>query len=122
VKNFTYLNHYRVPVKGDWGDQKSGAFVFPSPTDPTTVVRVIASCEEGWDHVSASCPHRCPTWEEMEFVKRQFFFPEECAMQLHVPEAEHINCHPFCLHIWRPHGTKIPRPPAWMVGADPRRM
>lgn len=82
-------------------------------------LRVIADQQEGWQHVSVSCADRCPTWVEMEFVKRCFFYTNECAMQLHVPEAEHINCHPYCLHIWAPpHGTVIPRPPGWLVGAS----
>jgi hypothetical protein len=32
-----------------------------------------------------------------------------------VPIVEHINCHPYCLHLWRPHNVEIPRPPSWMV-------
>ena len=44
------------------------------------------------------------------------FWPDEAAMQLHVPASDHINCHPYCLHWWRPIGQEIPRPPSWMVG------
>jgi hypothetical protein len=40
---------------------------------------------------------------------------DETAMQLHVPVTEHLNCHKYCLHLWRPHGVEIPRPPGWMV-------
>jgi len=79
-------------------------------------LRVIASTDEGWEHVSVSCQTRCPTWEEMEWVKRCFFEPSDTCMQLHVPEAEHINCHPYCLHIWRPVSGFIPRPPNHLVG------
>lgn len=77
---------------------------------------VIASWAEGWDHVSVSRPDRCPTWDEMEGIKRIFFRPEETAMQLHVPESQHINMHPYCLHLWRPHFLPIPMPPAEFVG------
>jgi hypothetical protein len=66
-------------------------------------LRIIASWTGGWDHVSVSLPNRCPTWEEMEKVKRAFFKETEYAMQLHVPPSEHRNYHPYCLHIWRPH-------------------
>jgi hypothetical protein len=69
-----------------------------------------------WDHASISLPDRCPTWEELEFVKRLFFERDECAMQLHVPQRDHVNNHEFCLHIWRPLDVDIPRPPASMVG------
>jgi hypothetical protein len=71
---------------------------------------------ERWDHLSVSTQSRCPTWEELEFVKRLFFKPDECAMQLHVPPRDHVNNHPYCLHIWRPIDVEIPRPPAIMVG------
>lgn len=69
-----------------------------------------------WDHVSVSLPGRCPTWAEMEHVKRLFFHPDETAMQLHIPEAEHISNHPYCLHIWRPTDCALPVPPSILVG------
>lgn len=85
-------------------------------------LRVIASagCDqpEGWrfDHVSVSLSNRCPTWDEMDFIKRLFFHPEEVAYQLHVAAAEHISAHPYCLHLWRCCDQPIPLPPAEMVG------
>ncbi len=77
-------------------------------------LRVIASWGMGWDHVSVSLSTRCPTWDEMSWVARTFF-PGEYAMQLHVPESDHRNFHPFCLHLWRPQNSDIPTPPGWMV-------
>ena len=56
----------------------------------------------GWDHVSVSFKTRCPTWEEMCQVKSWCFEPEEAVMQLHPPESDYRNHHPFCLHLWRP--------------------
>lgn len=100
-----------------------GAFQIPGPCGMS--LRVIVSAggvaEEmgqdfAWDHVSVSCKNRCPNWQEMEFVKRIFFKDDEWAMQLHAPPAKHINVHPYCLHIWRPHKLEIPIPPPIMVG------
>lgn len=51
----------------------------------------------------------------MERVKRTFFKDTEAAMQLHVPVADHLSLHPYCLHIWRPHDATIPLPPKNMV-------
>lgn len=93
-----------------------GLFEIPSPETGTTL-RVIATTGAGWDHVSVSTPRRCPNWQELEKVKRLFFQDSETAMQLHVPPAEHINNHPYCLHLWRPRYVDIPRPPAYMVGS-----
>lgn len=95
-------------------DGTGGAYRVPHiPTGVT--LTVIASNGYGWDHVSVSLPNRCPNWQEMEHVKRLFFRDDETAMQLHVPPAEHVNIHPYCLHLWRPHDAQIPRPPAIMV-------
>lgn len=79
-------------------------------------LRIIASIGEGWDHVSVSMATRCPSWAEMSAVHRTFFLPDEAAFQLHVPEADHVNLHPHCLHLWRPQDQPVPRPPRWMVG------
>ena len=76
----------------------------------------------GWDHVSVSAKNRTPTWAELEYVRKLFFKPHETVMQLHVPESDHVNCHPFCLHLWRPQNEKIPRPPEWMVGPKKRHV
>jgi hypothetical protein len=78
---------------------------------------VIASNGLGWDHVSVSLRHRTPTWAEMEFVRALFFRDDETVMQLSVPRTDHISCHPFCLHLWRPQHGEIPRPPNELVGA-----
>lgn len=100
---------------GGEGDDHGGCFKVKSPIDGGDL-SIIASTGMGWDHVSVSRPNRCPNWPEMEHVKRLFFRDSETAMQLHVPPADHINCHPHCLHLWRPHDLEIPRPPAFMVG------
>ena len=78
--------------------------------------RVIASWGAGWDHVSVSLVDRCPTWEEMCWIKDLFFEPEECVMQLHPPKSRYVNCHPYCLHLWKPHRHTIPLPPTEFVG------
>lgn len=80
-------------------------------------LRVIASDGLGWDHVSVSTRSRCPTWEEMAYIKSLFFRDDETAIEFHVPVSDHINQHPYCLHLWRPNdGREIPRPDAALVG------
>jgi hypothetical protein len=100
---------------GDIGCQDIyGCFKMKGPAGAE--LRVIASADEGWDHLSitTSLP-RTPTWAEMEFVKRLFFAADEVAMQLHVPPRDHISRHDYCLHLWRPHAAPIPLPPAVFV-------
>jgi hypothetical protein len=83
-------------------------------------LRIIASSGEDdgieWEHVSVSLPNRCPNWPEMCFVKELFWDDEETVMQLHPPKSEWVNNHSFCLHLWRPRGHEIPRPPSITVG------
>ncbi|HPD15844.1 MAG TPA: hypothetical protein PLE19_12890 [Planctomycetota bacterium] len=79
------------------------------------LLQVIASTGGGWDHVSVSLESRCPSWDEMAFVKGIFFFPEEPAMELHPPASTYRNLHPFCLHLWRPQRREIPLPPLEFV-------
>jgi len=80
-----------------------------------STLAVIIGIGEGWEHISVSLQKRVPVWEEMEFIKRLFFKDDETAMQLHVPPKDHINMHPFVLHMWRPVGDNIPLPPDYMV-------
>lgn len=100
---------YTHPVYGNPVPTEGGFFQMGK-------LRIMASWAERWDHVSVSRRDRMPTWDEMEKVKREFFKDTETAMQLHVPPTHHINVHPNCLHLWRPHYVEIPRPPSWMVG------
>lgn len=119
MRDLRVLDAYRliaveVELYGGISGHGNGVFELPSPIDGQSL-RVIASNGDGWDHVSVSRANRCPNWPEMEFIKRRFFKDDETVMQLHVPPSEHINFHPNCLHLWRPHNTTIPRPPPWMV-------
>jgi hypothetical protein len=117
MRNLDLLNAHRLDasaVYGHSGNGTCGCFAFPSPVDGQPL-RVIAAVDEGWDHVSVSRASRCPNWPEMEFIKRKFFADSETAMQLHVPPSDHINRHPYTLHLWRPHDQDIPRPPEHFV-------
>ena len=78
-------------------------------------IRCIASDGLDWEHVSVSLNTRCPTWDEMCFIKNLFWDVEDCVMQLHPPQSEWVNNHPFTLHLWKPLGLEIPRPLQSMI-------
>lgn len=94
----------------------NGAFIVPGPLKQP--LKIVCSDGSDWEagklpgvpfeHVSVSCEQRCPTWAEMDFVKRIFWRDDECVMQLHVPRSDHINAHNFCLHLWKPIGVDMP--------------
>jgi hypothetical protein len=68
-----------------------------------------------WEHVSVSFKDRCPTWEEMSFVKDLFWLPTETVIQIHPPRSKHINFHEFCLHLWKNVSQPIQLPPEWTI-------
>jgi len=124
------IERYRTIESRDCSGTNCGSFIYGQ-------LRIIASDGGGWDHVSVSLADRCPTWAEMCEVKDLFFRDDEVVIQLHPAKANHINMHPFCLHLWRPQSQEerdalaskygeyfaewptmweIPVPPTEMVG------
>lgn len=102
---------YRIDTPMGRGDPENGAFGFRDG------LFVIISSGDGWEHVSVSRKSRIPSYEDMTRIKEIFWSDKDCVMQLFVPVRDHINCHPNCLHMWRPiNGEEIPRPPSIMVG------
>lgn len=122
MRNLTELNQYRLTdhereCYGMTGDDGNGCFkVYVDGR----AFFVVASNGGGWEHVSVSPRNRkrqsCPTWDEMCAIKDMFFLPEECVVQYHPPKSDYVNCHPYCLHLWKPTGVAMPRPPAIYVG------
>jgi hypothetical protein len=98
-------------------DGLMGAFVVMGPKG--TALKIISSGtndEFGWEHVSVTCEHRTPNWFEMCWVKDLFWKDEETVVQYHPAKSEYVNCHPFCLHLWRPNNVLMPTPPSLLVG------
>lgn len=123
--SFKVPEQYRV-TGGRWASTKedgnNGAFIIPARSHgrqarPFTL-HVVASDGMSWEHVSVSTNVRCPTWEEMCFVKSLFWDDDDCVVQFHPSRAEYINMHPHCLHMWRPcdGNMQIPKPPSILVG------
>lgn len=88
----------------------------------TNFVVIASSGDESipWEHVSVRAidykGERVPTWEEMCFIKAAFWDDEECVVQFHPPRSEYVNNHPYVLHLWKPIGLEMPRPPKIAVG------
>lgn len=72
----------------------------------------------GWAHVSVSIPsdRRCPTWEEMCYIKSVFFEDTDCVVQYHPSKDQYVNNHPYCLHLWQSLDVQFPTPLKQMVG------
>jgi len=106
------VTHGRLASDPSYGF--NGAFFVFGPCGQD--LKIIAGSGMGWDHVSVSLKNRCPNWQEMSFVKGLFWDDEEAVMQLHPPKSDYINCHPYCLHLWKPLESEMPLPPSIMVG------
>lgn len=53
-----------------------------------------------WLHVSCSRRSRLPSWDDLRKVKLLFVGRDRKAIQVLPPEAEYVNFHPYCLHLW----------------------
>ena len=109
---------YRVrkgELASDWRACNNGAFEIKTIKFKRPL-RCIASDGAGWEHVSVSLHDRCPTWEEMCFVKGVFWDDEDTVLQFHPKRSSYVNVHNFCLHLWRQTDKEIDLPPSILVG------
>jgi hypothetical protein len=112
--------YYRT--RGDRTMGNNGFFVFTHYKVIGYEIRCQISDGEGWEHVSVTIgplnkhPTRCPTWDEMCWVKAQFWREDECVVEYHPPKSEYVSCHPYCLHLWKPIGIELPLPDSILVG------
>lgn len=117
---FNVPNKYRlrkhVLMGSDDSYGNNGVFIVPYET--LGALNCIASDQWEWEHVSITIPDHDspPTWEIMCYVKDLFWGVEDCVIQYHPPKSKYINCHPGCLHLWRPIGVEIPIPPYRLIG------
>ncbi len=79
-------------------------------------LKVIASDQMNWEHVSVSLTDRTPLWKEMCFIKDLFWSEEETVIQYHPKKSEYVNNHENCLHLWKPLRGNILYPPSVLVG------
>lgn len=115
VQSWVFLNN-------QLGDDQTGMFILPNAkTKKGLFILCKASGGEGWEHVSISIPseNRCPTWEEMCFVKDLFWNdPDDVVIQFHPAKKDYISQHDYCLHLWRKVGTNFETPPSVLVGIN----
>lgn len=86
---------------------RTGAFgpsgaTYRQPTSGMTVIESVADQHDGhdWLHVSCSYPNRLPTYADLNAVKRIFIGDGRQAIQLFPRASEHINIHPYVLHLF----------------------
>jgi hypothetical protein len=85
------------------------------PNEKKSNFFVIASNGFDWEHVSVSLPHRCPTWNEMCYIKSLFWEESDVAVQYHPAKKNYVNMVENCLHLWRHRIISFPEPPWQLV-------
>ena len=105
-------------MKSDSSYGNNGCFQYAISN--RTMLYIIASDGEGWEHVSVHCASfekdRTPTWSEMCKIKDLFWDEEDCVVQFLPPKSEYVNLHPHTLHLWRKIGEDIITPPKILIG------
>lgn len=102
----------------------NGFFLFPHYRINDYEIRCMVSDGMGWEHVSVTVSHknkdssRCPTWEEMCWVKDMFWNESDVVVQYHPAKKDYISMHPYCLHLWKPIGVLLPTPDPLMIGVN----
>jgi hypothetical protein len=106
----------------DPGDGWNGRFFLRHPKTGKLFLLFVSN-GLGWEHVSVSLPHekRCPTWDEMCWVKSLCWQPGETVVQYHPAEEDYVDLHPYVLHLFRPLEQELPRPDPTMIGWGRKR-
>ena len=119
---FRVPNEYRLRKHPTYGsteeDGNNGVFIIPKDGYEIFVIASDGGLDENekWEHVSVSINRqRCPSWEQMCFIKNLFWEEEDCVLQYHPAKKDYVNMHPYVLHLWRPVGKEIAMPPKVMV-------
>ena len=105
----------------------NGFFLIPISHGTMDRKRLMVACQasdgEGWEHVSVSLPgiRSTPPWELMSMIKKIFWDAEDTVIQFHPKESEYVNCHPYCLHLWRKVGSDQELPPSILVGPKEKK-
>lgn len=89
-----------------------GTFRVPQPFGPdgwrvdavdggTRVIVSTATHDDGreWTHASISHPRTMPTYEELVALHRAVW-GDGWAYQVFAPPSDHVNLHPYALHLW----------------------
>jgi hypothetical protein len=56
--------------------------------------------DRAWYHVSFSRGDRIPSYQDATWVKQYWFGDNVAAIQVFPAASEHVNTHPYALHLW----------------------
>ena len=56
--------------------------------------------DKDWLHLSMSHPRRMPTYDDLVYLKKHWAGEDRKCIMVFPPKNEHVNIHPFCLHLY----------------------
>lgn len=66
-----------------------------------SIIVTCADHDDGndWIHASIARPNRMPDYQDLKLLHHTVF-GDGWAYQVFAPQAEHVNIHQYCLHLW----------------------
>lgn len=82
--------------------EKIDGIMYKSKSRGLTVIQSTNTELDGkmWLHTSYSRKNRTPTYEDTVLIKENFIGKDQKAIMVFPKESEHVNIHPYCLHLW----------------------
>ena len=89
--------------------EKLDGFMYKSKSKGLTVIQseAIELDNKKWLHTSYSRRNRTPTYEDTKFIKDNFIGKDKKSIMVFPSESEHVNYHPYCLHLWTCLGSDV---------------
>jgi len=77
-------------------------YMYESKSKGLVVIQSVTKEQDGkqWVHTSYSRKNRIPSYEDTLFIKKNFIGDDLKAIMIFPEKKEHVNIHPFCLHLW----------------------
>lgn len=83
-------------------ERKEDGFAYRSKSKGLVVIQSLAKEQDGnyWIHTSYSRRSRVPDYNDTLFIKNHFVGEDTKAIMVFPRKTEHVNFHPFCLHLY----------------------
>lgn len=82
--------------------EAENGFAYHSKSKGLMVMASIETEKDGknWLHVSFSRRNKMPDYNDITFIKKHFVGEDRKAIMVFPSKDEHVNIHPYCLHLW----------------------
>lgn len=93
-----------LPAKWRVQERRRDGASYVVTTERGWMTVIASACQESdgkrWVHLSCAYPSRLPTWTELTMIRDVLLGAHAKTIQVLAPKSEHVNIHPYCLHLW----------------------